>query len=195
MLDEFREGLWAIQKTDIATPRDFMRDTAITEGVIREAEFDLALAHRIFESVPHTSIIGRHSLTSICIRHIHKMCEKQCKKVFEEGELNESEFDLLMWGIARCESKHAWRMPGTCAKEANLQLMLKKNLSKVRASRPSALVRCRNHTCLRPYSVRSTCACRAVLTHPLIYMISFPHLKINNSTGDVRGSGALGAHD
>jgi hypothetical protein len=177
VLDEFKEGLSAIQKTDIATPRDYMRDTAITEGVIREAEFDLALAHRIFESVPHTSIIGRHSLTSICIRHIHKMCEKQCKKVFEEGELNESEFDLLMWGIARCESKHAWRMPGACAKEANLQLMLKKNLSKVRPRRPrlprAHLLRC--------------------LTPPLIRM--FARTLSRATAGDVRGSGALGAHD
>ena len=144
VLHEFKEGLKEIQEMDEHThsARDYMRDTAITQGVIREAEFDLALAHRIFESVPHTSIIGRHSLTSICIRHIHKMCEKEVKEVFEEGELNESEFDLLMWGIARCESAHAWKKPdATCAKQTSVQLMLKKNLSKAMYADPERSAR------------------------------------------------------
>ena len=88
-----------------------LRDRAVAQAIVREAELDLATAHEIFKIVPHTSSMGRHSLTRICVRHIHKMCEREALELKENGELEESEFDLMMWAISRCSTKHALRIP------------------------------------------------------------------------------------
>ena len=135
VLNEYREALQAVLAGDHGDDMAVLRDRAVTEAIIREAELDLAAAHEIFKIVPHTSSMGRHSLTRICVRHIHKMCEREAIELKENGELEDAEFDLMMWAISRCSTKHALRIPWLVHAPTK-HFMMSTNLKEAHAAEP-----------------------------------------------------------
>jgi NhaP-type Na+/H+ or K+/H+ antiporter/CRP-like cAMP-binding protein len=135
VLHEYKEALATVLAGDHGDDMAVLRDRAVTEAIIREAELDLAAAHEIFKIVPHTSSMGRHSLTRICVRHIHKMCEREAIELKENGELEDAEFDLMMWAISRCSTKHALRIPWLVHAPTK-HFMMSTNLKEAHAAEP-----------------------------------------------------------
>jgi hypothetical protein len=75
---------------------------AVSNIVCREATHDLQLAHDIFDMIPHESVMGRTSLTTICIRNILRSSERLAIEYHESGGLEHAEFELVTSAISRC---------------------------------------------------------------------------------------------
>jgi hypothetical protein len=131
-LEEFKHGLAHSRHhhASVATPRhhdaDFSDGTQnvrtfqidqVAMIVCREAEHDLQLAHDIFDMIPHESVMGRSSLTTICIRHILRSSERAAFEHHEAGGLEPAEYELVASAISRCSTMRSLT-PTLCSNRA-----------------------------------------------------------------------------